>query len=688
MEDEKFLINPSNYNQVKHLKHGTLGRSFLFKSKANKKKLVFKYVAFTDNSHSQQFLNDIQNLKKCVHPSLTHFEGYMPITSNFTGMIATSYIASTLEEILSKLQKNEKIPGFGPSQMVLILIGIAGGLQFLHSQNIPHKNLKPSNILIDKSFRPLLSDFYFTYINESHSNYEFDEPKSYANDIAAFGSIIYELFTRKTMETPLQKGAKPQIPHETPRFIKELIFKCWEDDPNLRPSANDIFNLISNNLPNILPYAEISVTRNYLSLLLAYERERLMSIYGDLECTQNFAKFLIETSSSTSYQVLGNSFLKKIQQKSDSSVSFLLLPKQTKTQPLIHSGSSPDFTKVLKQKGKTESLSTDSLDGNGVITPHKRHRKSPHVSKSERKSAEISSDTPLVPGKSGGTNGKRTPRSKRKHQSLPIGFEKPKDFIDDPFLCVKKGNLNSLKYHIQGLNFNPHTKNKIGQTLLHVAAQTGQLAILQYLISLPKVSIDTPADWGRTPIHYAAENGHLKIVQYIVSLNNGSASEVSHDGRTPLHEAASECQTEVVKFLLTCKNLDINKRDENGYTALHYAAQSGYAPVVSILVSTKGIDINVKDEEGKTPLHYASGEGKIDVLDLLLQTKGIIVNIQDSDGKTPLHYASLLDQTNAVERLLTFKGIDPSIRDEDGDTAYDCSTHDEIRSLFVKKMKK
>ena len=685
MEEEKFLLNPSNYNQVKHLKHGKLGRSFLFKSKANKRKLVFKYVAFTDNSHFEQFSNDIQNLKRCVHPSLTHFEGYMPISSNFTCMIATSYIGTTLEEIFNRTEKNEKIPNFGPSQKIIILIGIAGGLKFLHSQNIAHKNLKPSNVLIDKNFRPLLSDFYFTYIDESCSNYEFDEPKSYANDIAAFGSIIYELFTGKSMDAKLEKGpkGKPQIPQETPTFISELIQQCWNDTPNLRPSANDIFSLIANNLPNILPDADIQLTRNYLSLLLAFERERLMSIYGDMECTQNFAKFLLETSSSMSYQVLGNSFLQKTHKKSESTVSFSMIPKQTKNLPLIHSGSSPDFTTVIKHKGnKNDSLSNDSMDGNGVITPRKRHKKSPHVSKDEKKSSELSSDSSLTPAK------RKTPRSKRKHRSLPIGFEKPKDFIEDPILSIKQGNLASLKYHIQGLEYNPHTKNKMGQSLLHIAAQFGQLSILQYLMSLPKMSIDTPADWGRTPLHYAAENGHLNIVQYIVSLNNGNASEISDDGRTPLHEAASECQTDVVKFLLTCKNLDINKRDANGYTALHYAAQSGHSPVVSLLISTKGIDINIKDEEGKTPLHYASGEGKIEVMNILLDMKGIIVNSQDKDGKTPLHYAALLDQTKAVERLLAFKGIDPSIRDEDGDTAYDCATNDNIKSMIVKKMKK
>ena len=43
----------------------------------------------------------------------------------------------------------------------VIFKNIALGVQFLHNHNICHLNLKPDNIILDKTFRPIILDFGF-----------------------------------------------------------------------------------------------------------------------------------------------------------------------------------------------------------------------------------------------------------------------------------------------------------------------------------------------------------------------------------------------------------------------------------------------------------------------------------------------------------------------------------------------
>ena len=640
MEDP-FIIKPDSYTELKPLRHGSIGKSVVYKVKGKKRKLVLKFVKCPD---TKLFMSDVEILKTCVHPALSHFEGFQAPDEENNAIIANSFMVSNLEDVLNKESESPKPAELDPTQQIIITLGISAALRFLHSLNIVHKNLKPSNILLDKESKPLISDFCFTFLSKNQSNYSFDEGFSFENDIAAFGSILYELWSGEKLTSRISYGekGKPEIKSNVPIVIANIIKKCWSDDKNRRPSAADIFQTLSYKLAEIVPDADITQTRGYLSRILDFERERLLSVLGDMQSSLNFGKSLLDTSPAPSYQVMGNKY-------------YSIANSQNALQPVPADGNDADVGQAPKKKKL----------------------------KKGKKSKKEDSDSPTSSPQSSGTKQKAT----KKGRKSPRPCEKPSTFTEDPFEAAKTGDLPSLRYHIsQGIK--PMTTNKSGQTFLHVAAQAGKVQILQYLLSLPKVLIDAKADWGRTPLHYAAESGQLEAVKFIVEQKSGSVGVVSDDGRTPLHDACGEGQLSVVDFLLKCKDIDVNKEDENGYTALHYAAESGYADVVSRLCSVKGINVNAKDMEGKTPLHYSAGEGQVKVVDVLIGVKGIDVNAKDNDGKTPLHFASLLDQQEIVEALLSVKGIDVSIKNNDGQTAADCTDNTELKSIIVKKLRK
>ncbi|EAY22801.1 protein kinase, putative [Trichomonas vaginalis G3] len=648
-EDEKFVLQTSLVSQIRQFTQGPRGDTFLCKFKAKKRKLVFKYVAFQDKAQKEQFIREVKLLKECVHPALAHYEGYNPPGADNKCMIATSYIATTLEEILKRISSGEKFE-FGPTQMIIITLGIISGLKFLHSLKITHKNLKPSNVLIDKNFRPLVSDFYLNFHHpQIKSLYYPDEEMMQESDIFAYGTILYEMFTGKVINGSQFPQTKPSLPTHLPMIIRKIISACWSENPMHRPSANDIFQLLSINLDQINPDSDISVTRTYLSLLLAFERERLMSIYGDPQCTQNFGKFLLDTSSCLSYQVMGNRFINS-QQHNPPEKS----PSMDNVAHPVKKG-----TKEVKKKGR---VSKPSGSDSGGSSPR-------DVSGSKKKKAAGKTS-------SGGQNASTPP--------------KPKNFTEDPFEASKNGDVPSMKYILSCTDFDVSQKNKSGLTVFHIAAQLGKVDMLKAICSCvkPQTVIDLPGDWGRTALHYAAEAGQLEAVQYIVQMRGGHGFPVSDDGRTPLHDATTEGRTDVIKFLLSCKDVDANKRDENGYTALHFACEGGHLQAAQVLLNFKGTNPNERDEEGATPLHYACAEGRVDVVSLLVECKQVDVNCTDSEGRTPLHYAAFQGQLAAVQKLLSCKGIDINARNSDGQTASDISTNSDITALLISKGKK
>src|SRR5437764_3241380 len=71
------------------------------------------------------------------------------------------------------------------------------------------------------------------------------------SDIYSFGMIMWELTTGKKpfhdrlhdqyLMLDILKGERPQITKDTPEFYAELMKKCWDHNPENRPTAEEIF---------------------------------------------------------------------------------------------------------------------------------------------------------------------------------------------------------------------------------------------------------------------------------------------------------------------------------------------------------------------------------------------------------------------------------------------------------------
>lgn len=137
------------------------------------------------------------------------------------------------------------------------------------------------------------------------------------------------------------------------------------------------------------------------------------------------------------------------------------------------------------------------------------------------------------------------------------------------------------------------------------------------LVQLFKSTIFAQTAGGRTVLHLAAQHGDIRLAEYLIQQSEsmlevlGSNSHtalvdiVDNDGNTPLHFAAAEVnQVEMIGFLVNEQGLDVNQQNSFGRTALHKAVARGYRDVITALIQL-GASLDLQDAAGQTPLQVA-----------------------------------------------------------------------------------
>ena len=143
---------------------------------------------------------------------------------------------------------------------------------------------------------------------------------------------------------------------------------------------------------------------------------------------------------------------------------------------------------------------------------------------------------------------------------------------------------------------------------LLAATQQGDLALVQQIMrqsnnetagAAARMKI---AARGATALHIAAQNGHLAVVEWLVKHGGADVAAVSKTGGTALHTAARMGRLAVVEWLVKHGGADVAVAAGNGSTALHIVALQGHLAVVEWLVKHGGADVSCLDANGFTAL--------------------------------------------------------------------------------------
>ena len=229
-----------------------------------------------------------------------------------------------------------------------------------------------------------------------------------------------------------------------------------------------------------------------------------------------------------------------------------------------------------------------------------------------------------------------------------------------------------------------NAKDSDGDTILHVAIQTGDDQVV-------KVLLDHGADvtarnaHGETPLELAALQGSATVMRTllrggakVVSPNallaraawagnvavaqillskgadvNGGAVPGSKDKSSPMHSAVMGEMPDMVEYLIR-SGADVNVVNAGGLTPLHLASQSIYPQIARILLE-HGAKVNAKTPAGETPLHRAAFHGRTKIIEMLA-SRGGDLNAKTPDERTPYDVAALARKSETAGALLKLGG--------------------------------
>ncbi|VAH39280.1 unnamed protein product [Triticum turgidum subsp. durum] len=217
-----------------------------------------------DNS-KVEFLQEIMILRSVNHENVVRFYG--ACTKQRKYLIVTEYMAGgNLYDFLHKHNKTLEL-----SFILRIAIGISKGMDYLHQNNIIHRDLKSANLLIGDGQVVKIADFGVSRQRSQEGDMTAEtgtyrwmapevinhKPYDHKADVFSFAIVLWELVTSKVPYenlTPLQaalsvrQGLRLVIPSGVHPRISKLIQRCWGENPNTRP----VFSEITAELEDIL----------------------------------------------------------------------------------------------------------------------------------------------------------------------------------------------------------------------------------------------------------------------------------------------------------------------------------------------------------------------------------------------------------------------------------------------------
>ncbi|KAL6622424.1 hypothetical protein ACP70R_032303 [Stipagrostis hirtigluma subsp. patula] len=209
----------------------------------------------------QTFRQEVSLMKKLRHPNILLFMG--AVTSPQRLCIVTEFLPrGSLFRLLQRSTTKLDV-----RRRVHMALDIARGMNYLHHSSPPiiHRDLKSSNLLVDKNWTVKVADFGLSRLKRETflttktgkgtpqwmaPEVLRNEPSDEKSDVYSYGVILWELVTQKipwenlnSMQVIGAVGFMNQrldIPSDVDPQWTSIILSCWESDPQRRPSFQEL----------------------------------------------------------------------------------------------------------------------------------------------------------------------------------------------------------------------------------------------------------------------------------------------------------------------------------------------------------------------------------------------------------------------------------------------------------------
>ncbi|KAK8857583.1 hypothetical protein M9Y10_015988 [Tritrichomonas musculus] len=321
MSENTFDLN--KFELLEKIGSGSFGDVYKAKEKRTGKIYAAKISKDTPRSVIRNLVREVNILSKLNHPSILSFVCFS--LKNFNDepypVIITDYLPKgTLNDFIKLERQSTSDEKWNDTQKLIIIYGIASAMSYLHSHNIIHRDLKPDNILVDDNLNPKIADFGLSKINQSDQSSasmvstlglkgtiayippeilnDYDYTKE--GDVYAFSMIVYEIMTNiepfkncgmSTLISKVSKGIRPDLDQPMPESYKNLIEKCWSQDPSIRPSFDEIVKELKSDSGFITDLVDEGQYQDYIDYIdeykVTFDKEKKMLSFDEFVKSKN-----------------------------------------------------------------------------------------------------------------------------------------------------------------------------------------------------------------------------------------------------------------------------------------------------------------------------------------------------------------------------------------------------------------
>lgn len=226
------------------------------------------------------FMTEASVMKGLRHKNIIQLYGVC--TTKLPIFIVTEYVSGG--SLLNFLVEQIKISILSFQQLIHMAAQVSAGMQYLESIDLVHRDLAARNVLVGKNRILKICDFGLArviqgeYISQRNINMPFrwmalewlnDGRYSIKSDVWSFGILMMEIFTygerpykeftdASSLIIKLNDGYRMPKPerHHLPNDIYDLIFKCWQRDPEHRPTFEFLSNFLRTAISDRSEYNE------------------------------------------------------------------------------------------------------------------------------------------------------------------------------------------------------------------------------------------------------------------------------------------------------------------------------------------------------------------------------------------------------------------------------------------------
>ncbi|XP_046546715.1 serine/threonine-protein phosphatase 6 regulatory ankyrin repeat subunit A-like isoform X2 [Haliotis rubra] len=182
------------------------------------------------------------------------------------------------------------------------------------------------------------------------------------------------------------------------------------------------------------------------------------------------------------------------------------------------------------------------------------------------------------------------------------------------------GNEKIVSYILSHDDVDIDGRGQCGKTLLMAAAYRGHGKIFDLLVT-KGADLTVVDDADDNVLHAACLGTHVNIVNRVLDLARVDINSRGQFSRTPLMMAARMRDRRIFDLLVK-EGADATPVDDDSNTILHHAAEGGNVDIVKHALGVKNVDINAKNKRNETPTMLATKGG--DVCNLRVQRGGLI----------------------------------------------------------------